>query len=152
MLFCELWHIECAVKSLFKLQYKTVMVLLYLLICCMSCVKKYLDWWVMFIYFVRYHFNKDCLVVQWSGDNPNSVAGAIISSLTCSIIYLWFCIFFLVGFNYILMSKFEWWKSTPLPEKKTGKSKTPFVVLVAKYYFYPTIFHIVYILPAHIKN
>ncbi|CAK8568925.1 unnamed protein product [Lathyrus sativus] len=27
-------------------------------------------------YFVeRYHFNKDCLVVQWSGDNPNSVAG-----------------------------------------------------------------------------
>ncbi|WJX42081.1 Xylulose kinase 2 [Trifolium repens] len=27
-------------------------------------------------YFVeRYHFNKDCLVIQWSGDNPNSVAG-----------------------------------------------------------------------------
>lgn len=27
-------------------------------------------------YFVeRYHFNKNCLVVQWSGDNPNSVAG-----------------------------------------------------------------------------
>ncbi|XP_047149723.1 xylulose kinase 2 [Vigna umbellata] len=27
-------------------------------------------------YFVhRYHFNKDCLVVQWSGDNPNSLAG-----------------------------------------------------------------------------
>ncbi|XP_058724560.1 xylulose kinase 2-like [Vicia villosa] len=29
-------------------------------------------------YFVeRYHFNKDCLVIQWSGDNPNSVAGKI---------------------------------------------------------------------------
>nr|AFK38859.1 unknown [Lotus japonicus] len=27
-------------------------------------------------YFVeRYNFNKDCSVVQWSGDNPNSVAG-----------------------------------------------------------------------------
>ncbi|KAK2446318.1 xylulose kinase [Trifolium repens] len=27
-------------------------------------------------YFVeRYNFNKDCLVIQWSGDNPNSVAG-----------------------------------------------------------------------------
>ncbi|XP_057727165.1 xylulose kinase 2 [Arachis stenosperma] len=27
-------------------------------------------------YFVdRYKFNKECLVVQWSGDNPNSVAG-----------------------------------------------------------------------------
>ncbi|KAI9106361.1 hypothetical protein K1719_021889 [Acacia pycnantha] len=27
-------------------------------------------------YFVeRYHFNKNCLVINWSGDNPNSVAG-----------------------------------------------------------------------------
>ncbi|GLT65207.1 hypothetical protein SLA2020_376510 [Shorea laevis] len=27
-------------------------------------------------YFVeRYNFNKDCLVIQWSGDNPNSLAG-----------------------------------------------------------------------------
>ncbi|GKV19974.1 hypothetical protein SLEP1_g30163 [Rubroshorea leprosula] len=27
-------------------------------------------------YFVeRYSFNKDCLVIQWSGDNPNSLAG-----------------------------------------------------------------------------
>ncbi|XP_028777811.1 xylulose kinase 2-like [Neltuma alba] len=27
-------------------------------------------------YFVeRYHFNKNCLIINWSGDNPNSVAG-----------------------------------------------------------------------------
>lgn len=24
---------------------------------------------------LRFNFNKDCLVVQWSGDNPNSLAG-----------------------------------------------------------------------------
>uniref|UniRef100_M1A1K6 Xylulose kinase n=1 Tax=Solanum tuberosum TaxID=4113 RepID=M1A1K6_SOLTU len=26
-------------------------------------------------YVERYHFNKNCVVVQWSGDNPNSLAG-----------------------------------------------------------------------------
>lgn len=26
-------------------------------------------------YVERFHFNKNCLVVQWSGDNPNSLAG-----------------------------------------------------------------------------
>ncbi|GAV58511.1 FGGY_N domain-containing protein/FGGY_C domain-containing protein [Cephalotus follicularis] len=32
-------------------------------------------------YFVeRFHFSKDCLVVQWSGDNPNSLAGLTLSS------------------------------------------------------------------------
>lgn len=32
-------------------------------------------------YFVeRFHFNKNCLVVQWSGDNPNSLAGLTLSS------------------------------------------------------------------------
>ncbi|KAK7352934.1 hypothetical protein VNO80_18365 [Phaseolus coccineus] len=32
-------------------------------------------------YFVqRYHFNKDCLVVQWSGDNPNSLAGLTLNT------------------------------------------------------------------------
>ncbi|XP_031253424.1 xylulose kinase 2-like [Pistacia vera] len=32
-------------------------------------------------YFVeRYHFNKNCLVVQWSGDNPNSLAGLTLST------------------------------------------------------------------------
>ncbi|EEF52198.1 xylulose kinase 2 [Ricinus communis] len=31
-------------------------------------------------YFVkRYKFNRDCLVVQWSGDNPNSLAGLTLS-------------------------------------------------------------------------
>ncbi|GKV19973.1 hypothetical protein SLEP1_g30162 [Rubroshorea leprosula] len=31
-------------------------------------------------YFVeRYNFNKDCLVIQWSGDNPNSLAGLTLS-------------------------------------------------------------------------
>ncbi|KAG6737836.1 hypothetical protein POTOM_059367 [Populus tomentosa] len=31
-------------------------------------------------YFVeRYNFNKNCLVVQWSGDNPNSLAGLTLS-------------------------------------------------------------------------
>ncbi|ERM98718.1 xylulose kinase [Amborella trichopoda] len=32
-------------------------------------------------YFVgRYSFNKDCLVIQWSGDNPNSLAGLTLNS------------------------------------------------------------------------
>ncbi|XP_059636278.1 xylulose kinase 2-like isoform X1 [Cornus florida] len=32
-------------------------------------------------YFVeRFHFNKNCLVVQWSGDNPNSLAGLTINT------------------------------------------------------------------------
>ncbi|GAB4839247.1 Xylulose kinase 2 [Ancistrocladus abbreviatus] len=32
-------------------------------------------------YFVeRFHFNKDCLVIQWSGDNPNSLAGLTLST------------------------------------------------------------------------
>nr|GEW47892.1 xylulose kinase [Tanacetum cinerariifolium] len=32
-------------------------------------------------YFVeRYNFNKDCLVVQWSGDNPNSLAGLTLNT------------------------------------------------------------------------
>ncbi|KAK9110912.1 hypothetical protein Scep_018431 [Stephania cephalantha] len=32
-------------------------------------------------YFVnRFHFNKDCLVIQWSGDNPNSLAGLTINT------------------------------------------------------------------------
>ncbi|XP_057490575.1 xylulose kinase 2-like isoform X2 [Actinidia eriantha] len=32
-------------------------------------------------YFVeRFHFNKNCLVVQWSGDNPNSVAGLTLNT------------------------------------------------------------------------
>lgn len=32
-------------------------------------------------YFVeRYNFDKDCLVVQWSGDNPNSLAGLTINA------------------------------------------------------------------------
>ncbi|XP_044511008.1 xylulose kinase 2-like [Mangifera indica] len=32
-------------------------------------------------YFVeRYHFNENCLVVQWSGDNPNSLAGLTLST------------------------------------------------------------------------
>ncbi|XP_044474527.1 xylulose kinase 2-like [Mangifera indica] len=32
-------------------------------------------------YFVeRYHFNKNCLVIQWSGDNPNSLAGLTLST------------------------------------------------------------------------
>ncbi|KAK1392991.1 Xylulose kinase [Heracleum sosnowskyi] len=32
-------------------------------------------------YFVeRFHFNKDCLVVQWSGDNPNSLAGLTLNT------------------------------------------------------------------------
>jgi hypothetical protein len=30
-----------------------------------------------YLFGLRYHFNKDCLVIQWSGDNPNSVAGVI---------------------------------------------------------------------------
>ncbi|KAM5575163.1 xylulose kinase 2-like [Rosa sericea] len=33
------------------------------------------------LYFVeRYKFNKDCLVIQWSGDNPNSLAGLTLST------------------------------------------------------------------------
>ncbi|KAF8410294.1 hypothetical protein HHK36_002820 [Tetracentron sinense] len=28
----------------------------------------------------RYHFNKNCLVVQWSGDNPNSLAGLTLNT------------------------------------------------------------------------
>nr|XP_043635781.1 xylulose kinase 2 [Erigeron canadensis]XP_043635782.1 xylulose kinase 2 [Erigeron canadensis] len=32
-------------------------------------------------YFVeRYQFNKECLVIQWSGDNPNSLAGLTINT------------------------------------------------------------------------
>ncbi|PPD75249.1 hypothetical protein GOBAR_DD27823 [Gossypium barbadense] len=32
-------------------------------------------------YFVeRYKFNKNCLVVQWSGDNPNSLAGLTLNT------------------------------------------------------------------------
>ncbi|XP_071710788.1 xylulose kinase 2-like [Rutidosis leptorrhynchoides] len=32
-------------------------------------------------YFVqKFHFNKDCLVVQWSGDNPNSLAGLTLNT------------------------------------------------------------------------
>ncbi|XP_071737646.1 xylulose kinase 2-like [Rutidosis leptorrhynchoides] len=32
-------------------------------------------------YFVeRFEFNKDCLVIQWSGDNPNSLAGLTINT------------------------------------------------------------------------
>ncbi|KAE8125951.1 hypothetical protein FH972_020711 [Carpinus fangiana] len=32
-------------------------------------------------YFVeRFHFNKNCLVVQWSGDNPNSLAGLTLNT------------------------------------------------------------------------
>lgn len=32
-------------------------------------------------YFVeRFHFDKNCLVVQWSGDNPNSLAGLTLST------------------------------------------------------------------------
>lgn len=32
-------------------------------------------------YFVeRFHFNKNCLVVQWSGDNPNSLAGLALNT------------------------------------------------------------------------
>ncbi|KAF6142163.1 hypothetical protein GIB67_037081 [Kingdonia uniflora] len=32
-------------------------------------------------YFVnRFNFNKDCLVVQWSGDNPNSLAGLTLNT------------------------------------------------------------------------
>ncbi|KAH6796184.1 hypothetical protein C2S51_037170 [Perilla frutescens var. frutescens] len=32
-------------------------------------------------YFVeRYHFDKSCLVIQWSGDNPNSLAGLTLNS------------------------------------------------------------------------
>ncbi|CAO2817745.1 unnamed protein product [Amaranthus hypochondriacus] len=32
-------------------------------------------------YFVeRYHFSKNCLVIQWSGDNPNSLAGLTLNT------------------------------------------------------------------------
>ncbi|CAM8936531.1 unnamed protein product [Rhodiola kirilowii] len=32
-------------------------------------------------YFIkRFHFSKNCLVIQWSGDNPNSLAGLTLSS------------------------------------------------------------------------
>ncbi|XP_058069587.1 xylulose kinase 2-like [Magnolia sinica] len=32
-------------------------------------------------YFVeRFHFNKSCLVIQWSGDNPNSLAGLTLNT------------------------------------------------------------------------
>ncbi|KAF3621748.1 Xylulose kinase [Capsicum annuum] len=32
-------------------------------------------------YFVeRYHFKKDCLIIQWSGDNPNSLAGLTLNT------------------------------------------------------------------------
>ncbi|GMH13655.1 hypothetical protein Nepgr_015496 [Nepenthes gracilis] len=32
-------------------------------------------------YFVeRFHFNKNCLVIQWSGDNPNSLAGLTLNT------------------------------------------------------------------------
>nr|DAD41617.1 TPA_asm: hypothetical protein HUJ06_015940 [Nelumbo nucifera] len=32
-------------------------------------------------YFVeRFHFNKNCLIIQWSGDNPNSLAGLTLNS------------------------------------------------------------------------
>ncbi|XP_020680363.1 xylulose kinase 2 isoform X1 [Dendrobium catenatum] len=32
-------------------------------------------------YFVeRFHFQKDCLVIQWSGDNPNSLAGLTLNT------------------------------------------------------------------------
>ncbi|KAL2340061.1 hypothetical protein Fmac_008001 [Flemingia macrophylla] len=32
-------------------------------------------------YFIeRYHFNKNCLAVQWSGDNPNSLAGLTLNT------------------------------------------------------------------------
>lgn len=31
-------------------------------------------------YVERYHFNKNCVVVQWSGDNPNSLAGLTLSA------------------------------------------------------------------------
>ncbi|KAL3812302.1 hypothetical protein ACJIZ3_013570 [Penstemon smallii] len=31
-------------------------------------------------YVERYHFKKDCVVVQWSGDNPNSLAGLTLNT------------------------------------------------------------------------
>ncbi|XP_009790132.1 xylulose kinase 2-like isoform X1 [Nicotiana sylvestris] len=31
-------------------------------------------------YVERYHFNKNCVVVQWSGDNPNSLAGLTLNA------------------------------------------------------------------------
>ncbi|KAF3441120.1 hypothetical protein FNV43_RR15031 [Rhamnella rubrinervis] len=32
-------------------------------------------------YFVhRFHFNKNCLIIQWSGDNPNSLAGLTLNT------------------------------------------------------------------------
>ncbi|GAA0143973.1 carbohydrate kinase [Lithospermum erythrorhizon] len=31
-------------------------------------------------YLDRYHFNKDCLVIHWSGDNPNSLAGLTLNT------------------------------------------------------------------------
>lgn len=32
-------------------------------------------------YFIeRFHFNKNCLVIQWSGDNPNSLAGLTLNT------------------------------------------------------------------------
>nr|GMD88911.1 xylulose kinase-like [Ipomoea batatas] len=33
------------------------------------------------LYFVeRYHFNKNCLIINWSGDNPNSLAGLTLNT------------------------------------------------------------------------
>jgi hypothetical protein len=56
----------------------------------------------------RYNFNKNCLVVQWSGDNPNSLAGNLyyfvwnLENLNWTWVYdmiSWFCLpfgFFIV--------------------------------------------------------
>lgn len=74
-------------KIFYKFPYKTAMVF-YLFICCMSYIIILGLMAEVYFFGLRYHFNKDCSVVQWSGDNPNSVAGVRISSLTYSTIYL----------------------------------------------------------------
>jgi len=62
---------------MFKFQYETVMVLHPLVARATSHIKPMNK---VYLFHIRYHFNKDCLVVQWSGDNPNSVAGTVIFS------------------------------------------------------------------------
>lgn len=56
----------------------------------------------------RYHFNENCLVVQWSGDNPNSLAGSRLSlSLSSAISFQYHVCHlitqFIINFHFLLL-------------------------------------------------
>lgn len=65
------------------------------LICCTYSIKMPILNTEIDLFPVRYHFSKNCLVINWSGDNPNSVAGAYISSFSkFASVFSQSCIFF----------------------------------------------------------